>query len=506
MKIYSKTYSPAPDTTIKFDFHYDDAIADNFNFDIIEISELETGYDGDDELAIYPGNIKITIEDYSRSAFLKIKSLYDKYVNIPPFNFKSVFFVKIYLNNSAASIFTGKLDTDIDDWNKQELTLTFTNAVNLIKNVDVRNPNILNKFCEKKCAKWNVINVEILNGNKYLWGLGSIDWSIASNGSYTITGVTMDDEVLSLYTDAIFTKFLDAMFESFNKDIVKQIIPTIKFQNTGGTTPTIGGIASLRLPGIKPVYDMFGRYMIIQSEFSIRFNNIADHFDYISTYKFQDGRGNLKDYQLWCWKSGHGYAEELNAGELLKLIARSFFSRVIFYSFDLAAITDKVSNVMTIDNITSRLISVKRELIAPPPEYVRAEHYKRYSAGEKGTKSIDPSLNTTIQQLFETSYNWDNTGNLHIVNPSNLALHLQIDAVNFGQGWIQNRLTQGIAEKEYEFLRKKIFKFTIEAFGKVEIQNKICITYNSELIYLLPIKITYDLIRDKSTITAISIQ
>lgn len=334
MPVLSKTYNIAAGI-LKFDFTYSGIVTASLDdLDIVEIGELNYGYDNDNSigLSIYPSNIDITVDDLTGDNYTKFKALIEGYSLSYPYNHDAVFNLKIYLNGQI--IFKGILDeleSDKDSW---ELTLKFVDGINKYKDVNIGNPYVLQKLWDN-----NVIFGARLNTTGTVgYGFGTMSY-IEYGGDPSRSGYFVND-IQSGDRDTKLEHTIVQLFKLLNVDISVDFDIQYLFRDIiyGSETVNISRVYIRRI-----LSNLLGRYVVIEkhrypSDVIAYLNGNPDYTreqyfqvvyedDLYKTYKhsFSGAVGSLK------WEKG---TDDKTIGELLKTLAYNFFTYFGFKNID----------------------------------------------------------------------------------------------------------------------------------------------------------------------------
>lgn len=141
MATYEKIYN-AVNGVYKFQFV--SPAEQNFTFDVTGFGGIEYGYeDPNNEDVLYPSTIEIKIDDYDNINYVKLFNLRASYfdnMNTFPFDFESRFHLKVFKDN--VQIYFGKLESIEKELKDEEVTLTFSDGLTILKGLSWWNKSV----------------------------------------------------------------------------------------------------------------------------------------------------------------------------------------------------------------------------------------------------------------------------------------------------------------------------------------------------------------------------
>ncbi|MBL8008114.1 MAG: hypothetical protein JNJ56_11325 [Ignavibacteria bacterium] len=319
-----KTYD-VPSGSLKLVFYYNESICGELEpFDIISVSEFQNGYDDEDniDVAIYPSNIEITLDDYISRNYEKLKLLLQEYTGTYPYNYLEIFTVKIIHN--AEVKFVGILDEIESDNSNWSITLKFIDRINNLKNTNIANPHLLKKLKDNN----------IIQGKRaldsYAYGFRDFVYRI-ENGEhkgYVVNWLEYGDGECKLLDT------LETLFKTIGDDIEIDFQNEFLFREPGA--PYVG-IQDLYIRRV--LSNLFGRYVALKkappSNPVIYY--LEDYPEYTKPEYFEkvfEDSEYVVFYHTWSgtlgstlWHTGIG---NVKVSEILKILAKNFFC---YYGF-----------------------------------------------------------------------------------------------------------------------------------------------------------------------------
>jgi hypothetical protein len=394
MEVYSKSYIIATGN-LKFNFIYDYTASGGgwADFDILNIGELSYGYDNENniDLAIYPTNIDITIDDLEGNNYRCFKNFIEHYSLTYPYNFESVFILEIYHNERR--IFKGildELDSDKDTW---ELTLSFVDGINKLKDISIANPAVLDKLFSR-----GIISRVRKNGIA-VYGFSHVRFYGTSfeTADWVVKGMETGDK------DSNFKSTVVELFKLLNDNAnVEFNIEYLFKDNIGSPAGTIDNVKIRRI-----LSHLLGRYIVIYKDEEI--HNIGylpgypeyskpEYFELIyedSSYRvFYHNFNGVIDGSGYVFRPGVG---AVSIGEMLKIIAKNLFS---YFGFkDSGEVFLRHRRFTSNTTLLTNIISMNKALSVDKIQGVKIEDYYTNNYGTDGSDYGTEGLRTVNYKI-----------------------------------------------------------------------------------------------------------
>lgn len=337
-----------------FDFLYNDGLVPLIaeDFDVLDISNLKSGYDDlkNIDLVIYPTNIDIRIDDFIGDNYTIIKELFNSYSQTYPFNWDLVFKLKIFLNN--VEIFDGIIDeldhsgndgSEETESDTEEIILSFIDKINMLKNINIGNPAVLDELFRLNLISRAAGNT--VNNHSFAYGFHNLTWfNVLGRTGYVVT------DMLNAEVNPPLKGMLYGILRLLNPYI------TIDFENEflfGGQNTPVNEMVTIDYVDIFRVFsNLLGRYVVLsKNEGGNVLPVIIDGFNFVpyGIYTLRNyNKANLfkviyeDDNYITYYHNWSGNPDEdpqrlINQGtqantvrDLLKIIAQNLFS---FYGF-----------------------------------------------------------------------------------------------------------------------------------------------------------------------------
>ncbi len=485
----------------QFQFIYDETICGLINdFMIYDLSNLTQGFDSpdDDDLAIYPSNIDVTIDDETRLNFLKFETLKKAYPPSYPFNFEDIFCLNLYRNGSEEPWFKGILQECSQGVRGFTNTLNFVDGINKTKDVSLANPAVLEKLNEE----------EIINrvGTETAWGYGYGGLYYLGN---SVNGQWIDFPEAD--RDTHLKTIIEKLFKLLNEDI------EVEFQLEFSFKEAVNNMYEVPIDDVKVKRvssNLFGRFITMRKDTFIRIARGVTEWEYtypekyIKVYEdddwltfYHDWEGNFPEGINT--KVHHKGVNERKLNDFLKFLARNLFcyfgfsgvnkvfwrhKRFVSAPVVLSRILDIDANT-TIDKINSVTVKGLNN---------KNEHSEGYIYDGAEGQNLNISIPFTVEATDNGYESW-----LYF-NADN-SQH-QIVKIRDNQTGYTEFIQKVIARNEYELKNIDRKKIVVDVEG---VDHKFSDTFyakhkNVEYIFR-PIMMEKDLKLDKTKITGVEI-
>ena len=319
-----------------FIFEYDETIcgilsdfilyAGNSNDPLI----LEQGFEDPtaDDLAIYPSNIEITLDDDTRTNYNKFLKLKNKYRNTYPLNIENVFQLTIKRNNKI--IFKGMLEEMYRDVSDFSIRMNFTDGINKLKDLHIGNPYILQYLYEQGILKRKDDNPTI-EGSFFAYGykFSAPGPGYRSVGFWGIERLDSDKRVNLL-------NCIEKLFKVFNPNYEVEVNANMWFLSINNLAFNID---FWRAEIEKICSDLLGRFIVLRkSQYPDRLHDLSGdpELEYTKPSYYKVVYEDETFITYWHdWNgtaSFEGYTQTVHSGvpvktfnEILKGLARSLF-------------------------------------------------------------------------------------------------------------------------------------------------------------------------------------
>lgn len=321
MALLYKTYDVAAGK-VEFKFTFANTLAAIDDFDILKLSPLQEGYDNNEntEIAVFPSNIDITIDDFTGDNYNNVKTLMESYTQNYPFNWKYLFSLEMKLNDEP--YFTGFLDELQSNKNERELVLKFVDGVNKLKDVNIGNPYFLRYLSDAGVIKRTSVSLygQVV-GEGYGLKVYLHDYGVR------VTDIENQDKDTRL--QAVIEKLFRSILTNAN----------INFQNDylfGDSDTLIADMVTIDNVNVRRVSsNILGRYVVVPKGHGNIFESGSEEYTKFEHFKviyedeqwityYHDWSGNFPtDINIKKWEKG---VQGKNAVDVLKIIARNLFS------------------------------------------------------------------------------------------------------------------------------------------------------------------------------------
>lgn len=306
-------------------------VVDNFN--VLYISPLRQGYDdlNNINLAIYPANIDITIDDFKGDNYRSFKDLLKAYSKTFPFNHDSIFYMSYKLN--GVELFKGYLEelesikAGENENEDNELRLTFVDGINNYKNMTLGNPYLLNRLYE----------LGIMPRSNRIYG-GSCAYGFQTFGhtssGYQVWGIEYGDREQNI------VELIEKFFRLLNPTAVIEFSNTFLFGDIQTITPDNEMVNIYQIRITRLLSNLLGRYVVLDKNESTPAVMVSAGFNYTSAELFEliyederyktyyhNWEGNPSNNTSLLFRKG---ITEKTISDVLKLLALNLFSEFGF--------------------------------------------------------------------------------------------------------------------------------------------------------------------------------
>ncbi|MBS1513853.1 MAG: hypothetical protein JSS63_02400 [Bacteroidetes bacterium] len=488
----------------RFIFHYNKIIAGTLtDFVIYELSNLSQGFEDEnnDDLAIYPANIDITIDDETRTNFLRFKNLKDGYSDSYPFNFENVFYLEIYKDINVLW-FKGILDTVEQGVEDYRVTLKFVDGINKLKDVSLGNPFVLDFLYQKGLIN-RIDNGTMQNGSYFAYGYKTEEHNLAAH-IFCGTGINIEGADKDVYLKSV----IENLFKLLNTQIILHFQNEFRFQEVENNYLE----AEISEVMIKRVCsNLFGRYIVLKkSDYSSLVKSSHD-LDYTEPSNYQvvyEDSTWITYYHNWEGtlfpKVFHKGMNERKLSDFLKYLCRNLFS---YYGFEtpnkvfwrhkrFTNPSTSLNRILKLDADTSinKINSIRVKGINNKNEYLQGNSYE----------------NSTYDNLsFEIPFTVEDTTWGHeswLYFKRNSSDHQVVNIVDLQTNFTPAKVQEIIAKDEYELRKESRLKIETEVEGVDYTFNDTYKTVHENVQYVFrPIMMEKDLVNNTTKITGIEI-
>lgn len=457
------------------------------DFEILNIPTIEYGDDNKDEMAFYPANITIEMEQLTAQNYKAIRRLVDLYNKDYPFNFHQLFIAEYHVD--GVKKFTGVVNEYSYDASDMKLTLELTDASEYYKNVSIYNAHLLNALGDLGFQR---TNCGVNGGLVYAYGWSSAE--MVSGNRLNIPDARQADITFRLET------LIRHVFNIINPNIILTISTDWKFEDQ-----PFGSLF------IDYLYEtILGRYLIKRNDFPIA--NLANENEPEHRHPFRMVWSD-SSWSTWIYdEPGVTGLSNKNIIELIKTFLRNFGMRISFSSFDRVSIQKKahVADQQFI-SIDDRLKAWSKEKFIRGIKSVRINDKFSMSIHTRGNYADDDPEGSRLEyDIIYSAYskampggNWITGYNLFCYDGIKRPILNVRDPVLGYTG----RMPELIAESEYSARNKHQDKFQLKCVG-TEFEHSSLYTImdeNGTLIKLRPINLQIDYENDSTNLVCVQI-
>jgi hypothetical protein len=477
---YIKTYQRAGDT---IEFIFSTAQNAGFDFDITDVSELEHGFEDQDELTIYPSNIDITIDDISGGNYNRFKTLLDEYNKTYPFNFQDVLTITIKKNGNekyVGILFNVEYEFEPSGGNVSEhIRLTWVSGCQKLKELEFGNYYVLEKLWQAGLIQRTEVRrfgVGELVG--YMYGYNVAFVGLPGNGNILFFG----EPVASVRN--IF-RFIETLFQILNPNCFLEINHNWLFND-------LYSFQQLFLYGIEGY--LTGRYFVkIENEFVI-FAHDPGRWQ-----RQQHSMVNGVEWSVWWDSDGNEGVPDRKLNEALKFISRNFGAMAGMTSFNRAFFRKRFyTNPTEAIDITSDALNVRKETFLPKKSQVKINDlFQRYTAS-RGELSYDDNL--LEYNILLSAYDNGSGGGANLFSP---LFEYILNVTDTGISY-RYKLSEVLAELEWRtrMITRSKFNFDINSTN-LSFTSFYSIIHRNEIKYIRPVKMREYLLDNRTEIEGI---
>lgn len=512
MSVVSKTYRTASGE-LRFDFHYSSLLGTLDDFDVVDISPLRYGYDSDDakSIAVYPGNIEITIDDQTGDNYSSFKAFYSHYNSSYPFNHYDVLQLLISINGDV--IFRGVIDEVSNEHTDRTVTVSFVDGINRYKDVRISNPAVLAKLHQMNIVPRQILWDPVAGNVAYAYGFGSVRYLTFSSPGWSVTTPGyFPGDIEAGDRDVKLEAVIRQLILLLRSDLVIEYQNDLRYGNLSTPTGNMVGIDALNVRRVMST--LLGRYLVVV-KMPGRYNQIADvegsaNYQRPETFEvvYEDDT-HLVYYHNWegqfpttisgkKWQKG---IDDLKVSEILKTLAINTYSY-----FGLKGVNTfffRHKRYSPSPNVLTEIKSMSKWLAIDRVDEVQVKDYYTDNYAKKGNDygKDDSKLEYKIPlNAFRTGEGWEYRLN-YFSNGEQPVIYFYDPVLNIRdipQEYLS--LAEWQAHKDfisrYEFELRGI-DYSMDATYRVMQGN-----YND---YLRPMTIEKNLLEDYTNMTALQI-
>ena len=515
MTLTYKTYNIATGF-IEFKLYYEETIAGALSpFEILSIGQLEYGYDNENNLdiAIYPANISLTIDDFNGDNYAIFTELLSSYSATYPFNFDDILTLEILVQGQR--VFKGILDELESDSDSLELTLRFVDGVNKLRDINIGNPYVLDWLHRSGLLTRTALISNDLTPFAYSYGFKTIK---PYSDGYGVKNLHQGDSNTSLQG------LITSLFRLLDRYANVSFDNAYKFGDLNELLANYVTIDQVKVRRI--LSNLLGRYVVLSKSASYpteivnnkpgitvgdpgipdynynkpeRFDVVYEDTDWKVYYHNWDG--NPDDYVQLKFEKG---IDERSVSGLLKTIAKNLFSYYGFKTDGSVYWKHRRFTSSPVDIQRDNILSMSKILTVDRTEGVKIVDY--YNSGQVGMEGTD--------------YGGDNSGLLTYRIPLNTYAT---------ENGFEYRMTYGSTDKEViyfydtqidykevpmeviarsEYLQFQAFrdKYEITLDGiDYSFHDTYRINYRNYSGTLRPVTMSVDLVSSQTTLTGLEI-
>lgn len=490
----------------EFQFIYDETICGNLNdFIIYDLSNLTQGFDNpdDDDLAIYPSNIDVTIDDDTRLNFLKFETLKKSYTKTYPFNFEDVFYLKLYRNGEYW--FKGILQNCSQGVRGFSVTLNFVDGINKTKEISLGNPYILHYLYENNFINRVSNGSDPSNATYFCYGYKTVISNISGH-FLCAKGIENDTADKNVNLKSIII----GLFKLLNINV------TVDFQNQFYFRNAENQIYEVEIDEVfvKRVCSvLYGRFICVRNDLYNLFKDDEDaeyqdpkyyevvYNDGTWTTYYHNWEGNFPEGI--STKVHHKGVNERKLNDFLKFVARNLFSYFNFVGINNVKWQHK--RFISSPVILSRILDIDADTTIKGVNSVTVKGLNNKNQHTEGiiyegtdNQNLQISIPFTVEATENSYESW-----LYFIANNT---EEQIVKVRDGQTGFTEFIQKVIAKNEYDLKSPDRKKIIVEVEG---VDYKFSDTYyakheNVEYIFR-PIMMEKDLKMDTTKITGVEI-
>lgn len=484
MHNYIKEYNYGDDN-LKFIFKTSEDVGFDFDIIIDGVSELEHGFEDQDELTIYASNIDITIDDISTVNYVRFKTLLAQYNKQYPYNFNDVLTLTIIKNNST--IFTGILysvEYEIKPGGSisEYIKLTWTSASERLKDITFGNPAVLNEL-------WNagfmhripIYGGGIFYGYAYGWESGFVD----DQFKRLILG-----RAVAGGSNTSFNNLINSLYRLINPYIHVTMNHDWLFGNNNYH------ITQLHIFGLHA--HIFGRYFVkLESSPLITGLGNSNIWE-----RHQDALVNGELYSCYYYREGNEGVPDRKVNNALKYLARNFGCITGMTSIDAAYFNKRFYPLSTAINL-SNILSLRKETFLKRVILVKIYDDFTQEISVRGNDIYGLDEEDKLEYHIKlSSYNYGNISGYNLMDVNGNGIYGVTDPVINYSG----SLSQVLGELEWRTRNKHRDKYTVEVLYEDIVFNNIYkINDQGYWRYFRPMKLSQDIITGKSIIEGIEL-
>lgn len=491
-----------------FKFHYNESLAGELkNFVILNLSNLIQGFEDEnnDDLAIYPSNIDVTIDDEDRTNFKKLVTLRNLYSKSYPLNFHSVFYLEIYKDVETNLWFKGyieSLEQNVEDYT---IVINFTDGINRMKDISIANPYVLEYLYQ------NQLLTKVTSDNEAIiaYGYKQFDAIGAQNNFRIPCGL----EKLNSDKRVNFLNLIIKLFKLFNSDIqIDPFIPGFTFFSTKNITVEID-FWNADLKNVSS--NLLGRFVVINKASHLELGQNELEYTNPNFYEVvYEDESSITYWHNWSGVARNGNLSQLlhkgvedkHLNEVLKAIARNLFCCFGFEGPNKVYFRNK-TNYNNVVNL-QRLLRFEVNTAFQEISSVRVKDMYGNSSHKEG-QDFDKGnrLNISIPFAFtDTEYSPNNDIDYRLVTTDPYFYFPIVGLKEFYPPKRRDLFQNMIAKKEYELKKNPYCKVTVEVEGIVYkfSDNYKAVHENVEYTFR-PIMMEKDLVNNTTKITGIEI-
>lgn len=499
----------------EFQFIYDETICGVItDFIVYDLGNLTQGFDNpdDDDLAIYPANIDITIDDDTRLNFKKFDLLKKAYSKFYPFNFEDVFYLKIFRNGELW--FKGILENYSQTVSDFSVVLNFVDGINKLKDASLGNPYVLDFLYQN-----GLINRSNDDANptltSYAYGFGSISgaaspgFPVGSQDGVQVSGIEDGNADKNVNLKTVIEK----LFQLLNANIDLEFLNQFYFSNAIGAIYEVG-IQDVIIKRI--CSNLYGRFVVINKIFDkdkiIKHSNGNDYSDpkyFINVYEDEDW---ITFYHNWEGnfpeniniKVHHKGVNERKLNDFLKFLAKNLFSYFNFVGIN--KVVWKHKRFTSSPVILSRILEITADATVQGVNSVSVKGMNNKNEVSEGTifeaqasKSIELNIPFTTEK---TTNNYESWLYFIVDGQEKQVVNVRDAETNFDTAFIQNI----IAKNEYELKKDDRLKPVILVEGvDYNFTDTFFAKHENEEYIVRPIMMEKNLKMDTTKITGVEI-